>query len=216
MTYLQIVNKILRHLREDEVSSVQDNDYSKQIGDLVNSVKDEVEGAWQWNVLRDTITVNTIASTFRYVLTDAGTKSILLDAYNDTQNCTLEPVNMSYMNRQHIIGTPVTGAPSQYGINGSDANGDLQVDVYPIPDGVYNLDFNLILKQADLAANSDTPLVPSDVIVLGAWALAVSERGEDGGQSYNEIDARYRNSLADAISIDASNMHTSETKWYAL
>ena len=49
MTYLQIVNKVLRRLRENEVSSINENPYSLLIGDLVNVVKREVEDAWDWD-----------------------------------------------------------------------------------------------------------------------------------------------------------------------
>jgi len=182
------------------------------IGDLVNTVKDEIEGAWQWNVLRDTITINTVASTFRYVLTDSGTKSTLLDAWNDTSDWRMKNVSMEWLNLQ-FNNVTYEESPNYYGINGSDSNGDLQIDIYPIPDAVYNLDFNLVKKQADLSSDTDIPLIPNDVIVLGAWALAVSERGEDGSTSYTELNQRYQNSLADAIAIDASNMHTTETQW---
>jgi len=213
MTYLQIVNSVLRLLRESAVTSVSENSYSTMVGGLVNLIKDEVEGAWRWNVLRNTISINTVTDTFRYVLTGAGTKSVLLDAYNDTSNGILRNVSAEWLNHRFILGDANSGVPSSYGINGSDASGDIQIDVYPVPDAVYKLDINLILKQATLEEDSDIILVPSDVVVLGAWALAVSERGEDSGIAFNEIDQRYKNSLGDAIAIDASNMHPTETTW---
>jgi hypothetical protein len=109
----------------------------------------------------------------------------------------------------------ITGTPTKYGINGSDSNGDLQVDLYPIPDAVYNIDFNVVLKQADLSADADVALVPGNLIVLAAWSLAISERGEDGGTGSSNIGALYQSALSEAIAIDASNMHTSETTWCA-
>ena len=69
MTYLNLVNNVLRRLREDEVSSVQDNTYSKLVGDFVNDAKRMVEDAWDWSALRTTLTVTTSAGTFNYVLT---------------------------------------------------------------------------------------------------------------------------------------------------
>jgi hypothetical protein len=59
MTYLQIINAVLRRLRETEVTDVNETDYSKLIGEYVNSVKKEVEAAWDWNALRTTLTLNT-------------------------------------------------------------------------------------------------------------------------------------------------------------
>ena len=46
MTYKELVNGVLRRLRESEVTSVQTNAYSKLIGDLINDAKDLVESAW--------------------------------------------------------------------------------------------------------------------------------------------------------------------------
>ena len=39
MTYLQLVNSVLRRLRENEVDSVNQNNYSKLIGEFVNDAK---------------------------------------------------------------------------------------------------------------------------------------------------------------------------------
>ena len=43
MTYLDLVNNVLRRLREDEVSSVSESSYSKLVGDFVNDAKQFVE-----------------------------------------------------------------------------------------------------------------------------------------------------------------------------
>ena len=45
MTYLEIVNKVLVRLRENEVTSLTENSYSKLIADLVNVVKREIENS---------------------------------------------------------------------------------------------------------------------------------------------------------------------------
>ena len=39
MTYLNLVNGVLRRLREDEVSNVSESTYSKMVGDYVNDGK---------------------------------------------------------------------------------------------------------------------------------------------------------------------------------
>ena len=86
MTYLQLVNSVLRRLRENEVSSVSENSYSLLIGELVNDAKKTVENAWDWSALRTDITFNTSASDFTYSLTGAKDNSKVLDALNDTAN----------------------------------------------------------------------------------------------------------------------------------
>ena len=78
MTYLEIVNSVLIRLRENEVQSVNENSYSKLIGELVNDAKRIVEDSWDWHALRTTFTVNTVAGTFSYQLSgsDVGLKTL--------------------------------------------------------------------------------------------------------------------------------------------
>ena len=59
MTYLQIVNNILKRLRERTVASVEESTYSKLIGVLVNDALIDVESAWHWSGLRTTLTATT-------------------------------------------------------------------------------------------------------------------------------------------------------------
>jgi hypothetical protein len=66
MTYLQLVNSVLRRLREDEVDTVGQNSYSRLIGEFVNDAKRTVEDAWAWSALRSTLTVTTEADVFNY------------------------------------------------------------------------------------------------------------------------------------------------------
>ena len=51
MTYLELVNDVLIRLREAEVETVSQTDYSKLIGKFVNDAKRQVEDAYSWNVL---------------------------------------------------------------------------------------------------------------------------------------------------------------------
>ena len=39
MTYLNLVNSVLRRLREDEVTSVSNTTYGAMVGDFVNDAK---------------------------------------------------------------------------------------------------------------------------------------------------------------------------------
>ena len=54
MTYLEAVNKVLRRLRENTVSSVDETIYSRLIGEFVNDANHMVEDAWDWSNLRET------------------------------------------------------------------------------------------------------------------------------------------------------------------
>ena len=52
MTYLDLINNVLRRLREDTVDTVNGTDYSSLIGDLVNDAKKIVENSFDWTALR--------------------------------------------------------------------------------------------------------------------------------------------------------------------
>ena len=60
MTYLNIMNNVLRRLREEEVNSVTESTYSKMAGDFINDAKTIVGEATDWSALRTTLVINTV------------------------------------------------------------------------------------------------------------------------------------------------------------
>lgn len=213
MTFLEIINAVLRRLRETEVTDVNETDYSKLIGEYVNSVKKEVEAAWNWNALSTTLTANTVAGTFNYTLVGSGSRFRVMDVINDTQNYMLQPRSVTWMNKRFLTTDATQGDPYFYSFNGVDSNGDSQVDFYPVPEGVQTIRFNVTIPQDDLASNTDRLQVPSEPVVQGALARAISERGEDGGRLSNDQYAMYRSALADEIAMEAGRF-ADETIWY--
>jgi hypothetical protein len=210
MTYLEIVNRVLRRLRENEVSTVQETPYSQLIGDLVNVVKREVEDSWDWSALRTTLTANTSADIFNYVLVDSTTRIRILEIINDTDDFIVQQRSTKWFDKQFLINSQENGSPRFYNFNGVDSNGDSQIDLFPIPDATYTLRINAIVPQSELTANTDTIQVPALIIIEGAIARAISERGDDGG--YQEQEARYRNILADYIATE-SGQRMDEITW---
>ena len=211
MTYLEIVNKVLVRLRENEVSSLTETSYSKLVADLINVVKREVENAWNWDCLRETLTLTTANDLFNYVLTDSGTTSRVLNVYNDTDDIQMHYRPSNWFDQQmRMVDTVQKDAPMFYNWNGT-SNGDLQVDLYPIPDGVYNIRFNIIKQQDDLSAPTDVLLLNPHLLIEGVVSRAISERGDDGG--FMEQEMRYKNMLSDFIAIEAGRM-PDEVTWY--
>ena len=210
MTYLQLVNKVLVRLRENEVSTVGENSYSKLIGEYVNDAKRTVENAWDWTGLRNTLTVDTQANVFNYVLTGADNTIKILDATNDTQNCFLQYNPSQWFDNSFLDFPSVPKGTTQfYSING--ING---VDLYPIPDAAYTLRFNVVLRTKDFTNDTDPLNVPYNPVIRLATALGARERGETGGTSAAELFALADASLADAIAMDAA-LHPEETIWYS-
>lgn len=214
MNYVQLVNSVMRRLRATEVGSVADNSYSKLIGEFVNDAKRQVEDAYNWNSLTDTLSAVTGSGIFNYVLVGSGQRFRVLDVINDTSDFKLEYQTTSEMNRLFLMTSSQTGSPRYYNFNGTDASGDTQVDIYPIPNGVYNIRFNVFKPQPKLSADADILLVPEEPVIFNATARALAERGEDGGISSGEMYALYQQSLADAIAIESSR-YLEENEWVA-
>jgi len=212
MNYIQLVNDVLIRLREPEASSVSDNAYVKLIARYVNDSKRVVEDSYNWNALSDTLSATTTADVFNYVLVGSGQRFRIIDVINDTQNTFVEVASTKWMDQQFLMTTPQKGSPAYYNFNGTNSNGDTQVDLYPIPNGAYNLRFNIIKPQVPLAVNADILLVPEEPVILGALARAQAERGEDGGVQAGETYQLMKQSLADAIALE-SGRYLEEQEW---
>jgi len=202
MTYLECVNRVLRRLRENEVTTINETPYSKLIGDLVNVVKVEIEDAWDWSALRTTLSAYTTESLFNYVLDGSGTRLRVLDVLNDTDNFVMQPRDSRWFNKAFLLKDQTFGTPMYYNFNGVTSDGDSQIDLYPIPDGLYDIRINVVQPQAELTNDADVVLIPAILLVEGALARAINERGEDGG--YAEQEQRYRSLGADLIAIESS------------
>ena len=212
MNYISLVNDVLVRLREPEASSVSDNAYVKLIARYVNDSKRVVEDSYNWNALSDTLSATTTADVFNYVLVGSGQRFRVIDVINDTQNTFVEVASTKWMDQQFLMTTPQKGSPAYYNFNGTNSNGDTQVDLYPIPNGAYNLRFNIIKPQVPLAVNADVLLVPDEPVILGALARAQAERGEDGGVQAGETYQLMKQSLADAIALE-SGRYLEEQEW---
>ena len=204
MTYLELVNDVLVRLRESTVSTVGETTYSSLIGKFVNDAKRQIEDSYNWNVLGQTITVTTTSGTSSYALTGAGQKFRIAEALNTTNYIVLSNIAVSDMNRNLNFGTPVQGVPTEYCFSGVDGSGDTKVDLFPIPNGVYTLKFDLTIPQANLSADGTSVKVLDYLVTQSAYARGLIERGEDGGTASNEAYALFRGMLSDAIALEST------------
>jgi hypothetical protein len=213
-TYLELVNDILIRMREPEVSTVNENTLSKLVGKLVNDAKRQVEDAYAWNALTDTLMLETAADTYGYVLTGSGTRFKVIDAQDITNKSQISALTTKMMS-QYLLNNTNPGNPMYYNFNGVHSTGDTKVDFYPVPNAGLTLYFNLYIPQAELTTDSQTLLAPKEPVVLGAFARALVERGEDGGLNSSEAYGLFKSSLADAIAIESSRYVEEET-WEAV
>lgn len=226
MTYREIINSVLRRLREDTISSDWSGDindstltpYQKLIGELVNDAKQNVESYHDWNALRETFNVRLKTGNMQYTLGDAlrgaGVSFKVIDVINQNTGNTLKQVPNDWINEQVFpLAQAGSGEPTTYAFNGVSQAGanrepDFNIDFYPIPSSTENnqiVSVNIVGAQDDLNTASEVLRVPSQPVILGAWARAIAERGEDGGTQYSSVAAEARDSLLQAVMLDAGN-----------
>ena len=204
MTYLELINDVLVRLRETTVSTTTETTYSTLIGKFVNDAKRQIEDAFSWNVLGQTITVTTAASTASYSLTGAGQKFQVMDVINTTSNVGLTNISFVDMNRKLKFTPLVNSIPTEFAFDGVDSSYDTKVNLYPIPDGVYTIKFALTVPQATLSSGSTVVLVSDVLVAQNAYARALVERGEDGGLSSSEAYLLYKSMLSDQIALEGT------------
>ncbi len=214
MTYLQIVNSVLRRLREDEVSTVAQNSYSKLIGELVNDAKRTVEDSYDWTALRTELQLSLVADTNTYSLTGSGTSLKVFNVIDETSKNFIQYRGSTYMDNANLVTPAPTGKPQYYCFKGVDVNGDDTVEIYPTPDKAYTVTFNSAVRTDEFTNDTDRLTVPFIPVTHLATALGARERGETGGTSAAELFALAGNSLSDAIAYDSAK-HPEETIWYS-
>lgn len=203
MTYLQLCNDVLARLRESAVASVSTNGYSLLIGKYINDAKVQVENAWNWDALRVSTTVTTAAGTTNYVVTGSGYRQKDVTVNDLTNDSRLLPAPIQWILDQQQLSIVQSSEPSHYAWYGNDGT-DSKVELYPTPNGVYTLKFNMYVPQVALSSDSDVLTVPSEAVIAGAFARALVERGEDGGLSSSEAFGLYKGILSDLIAIESS------------
>ena len=220
MTYRQLINEVLIRLRETTIASdwsgaLNDStvvsDYNKVIGALVNDSKRSIESYNDWMALRETVTFNTVVGTKNYNLS-AGQEFKVLDVINQATGNELLQASRTFLNRQKFPTDP-TGEPHYYGFNGTDSSNNLKVDLSPIPSTVQAISFDIAKYQNSLTAAADILKIPSKPVILGAYARALSERGEDGGTQSSLAAEEAASSISQAIMMDSGNAQY-ESDWY--
>lgn len=206
MTFLQIVNKILVRLRENTVTTVDQNSYSTLVGEFVNDAKNEVEGVWKWTKLRDTVSITTSNGTSSYEVSGLNPNFILLDIYNSTEETEMRVASRDWMSREYNLSNNQNSAPYWFNFHGN-TNNNPQIRLWPVPDGVYTINLEVYNPQAYLVSGTDENtevLAPNWPIIYKALLFAIEERGIDGGITPrgSHFSMLYDKSLMDAIDSD--------------
>lgn len=219
-TYVTIINRVLRRLREDTVTNYDDTDYSTLIGDFVNEIIFDMQGRCEWHSLLDRFTFTTDGSSLVYTLTsseseksrDSNDQLVIKRIYNDTDDFDLIKSPYDSISRAKLYTTITSSQVNWYREMGVDSSGRRQVEVYPDVTGK-TLVAETYNPHDEIAASATQVLLPSTVVFAGAYALAVDERGEDAGTAARSAWNLYQTKLADAIGMEQDRYTPMETDW---
>lgn len=213
-TYLQLVNDVLVRLREDQVLSVTDSNYSTLVGSWVNDAKRMVEDAWDWQCLVTPVTVNIVADTLDYTLTGLNERSrIVMDTENpyfpmafDTtasqQSQLLKaPINWIRTQKNLQTTTNYQSRPIYFGV--TKTAGGVSISLFETPTESRTWSLYFVRPQDELSADADVLSVPYAPVVQIALLHALDERGEEIGEPGTTVEDVARVHIANAIAIDA-------------
>lgn len=240
MTYKELVNSILAKLREDQISSVQESDYSKLVGSFVNDAKRIVEDAWPWRALRRTVNIPITAGSATYDLEDYLTiegndqvnerariyrdpqtslPNIVVTTSGRERELELCPISQDYLT--NIIAQNQNSSGTLYGItltaNPGPVASKTNIRVATIPSVVVDnetIRIMLVNPQNDLAGDSENMLIPSGPVIQLAYLYCLYERGEEIGENLGLTDEKAAAALADAISLDSQDTSESVIQVY--
>jgi hypothetical protein len=89
----------------------------------------------------------------------------------------------------------------------------LKIDFEPNPDKVHTISFDIVKYQDELKLAATTLKLPERPVILGAWARAIAERGEDGGTQTSVVASEVADAINQAIILDSGNTQY-ESDWY--
>lgn len=233
MTLLQLVNRVLRRLREDEVTDFT-ADYTTLIVDFLAEVHAEVLDEHDWSSMDYDVQVAAVASQEEYDLSatiaDGGgvtngytpttAKSLVrqvegtpvaywYDSVSATQSTKIPQVSWEkYVDLYKSDTSQEAIQPTVFALR-QDGDG-FRLALWPTPDastGIFEIRFHTpeAVISSESSTVSTTVLAPERPLVLGALYLALNERGEELGEPGNIAEQRYYKALAAAKEADQMN-----------
>ena len=218
-TLLIIVNKLLVQLREEEVSTVAANSYSKLLAMFVNQAKADMEDAWYWSCNEYELDIDILADgTREYSLLTTNDRSFLqrLEAdqapmafdITDGEENMLQDIPLRALNRARASGNyddPIP-KPNTFAINPAANGRGYGIEMLYESDNERTWRMYWYIPQADLLTNGDDDntniLLPGRPVFLKALYYALNERGEEMGEPGQIAEQRAKDALAAAMEID--------------
>ena len=219
-TQLNIVNDVLRRLREDEVSSVATSDYSTLIAMFLNDAKEDLEDEWFWSVNEISIDTTITSDGIRtYDLTSTTDRSFLIrqvddntpHAYDVTTNENGQLMDIPLKRLQQIRDTfkgtvPDIAVPREFAITPDSDGRGYTLTLAQGSTSTRTWRTYWYSPQAELAldgtADSTNIILPERPMFLRTLYYALNERGEEMGEPGGVAERRSDKAAAAAMEID--------------
>lgn len=212
-TFIDVVNQVLIKLRESQVSSTTESDYSTLIAGFVNDTAEEMHDKHEWDVYETTISFTQTGSAEVYTLTGSWERTIIRDLFNDTDDYTLTKAPNKFIVKQKLY-TVSSGQIAWWKEAGITTAGERQVEIYPDDGQTRTIVCEVYNPDQRYSTDSDQIKLPTMPLIYGTWARAIQERGEDAGQPGVDVAQQYRSMLSDAITRDWDKKTILEQKWH--
>lgn len=220
---LTIVNNVLRRLREDTVTSINETTYAQLIAQYVNDAKADMEDmSYEWSVYVTEVDDTILADgTTTYDITETNDRSYLMRqkedrtpmAFDITTNDRRQLYDIPYKEllETRAGAASVDVAKPQYFSIISDADGrGFTIELLYGADNARSWRMYWYIPQADLAIdNTDSTteiLLPQRPVELRAYFYAAEDRGEAQGQALQALWDRSTNAIGAAMEIDQQVM----------
>ncbi|WP_373531905.1 hypothetical protein [Vampirovibrio sp.] len=180
-TLLQLVNEVLRRTGQQEATTLLNAQTPIiQTVDFLNDTYFEMLQRLKVRRLTQSNSLMTVAGQATYTLdANVDLDALLPDSVRDASNATpLPEISSTYAIE---LGENASGKPQYFYRNGS------QLHLYPVPDGVYTIDYQAQIKPQTLSQNSDITALPvswEKVLIMGAQARLEKFLGEPASETY--------------------------------
>lgn len=212
-TVLETVNEVLRKIGLNSVVSTSDNKLAKQLVDFINDVCNDLSdyGNWQETLVSSIVTC--VSGQVNYSINTSANVKNIADLYFSQRRGPLRNVTIDEM--RVLTRVTITGTPTQYTVFGTDANGNPNIRVRPVPaqseDGGLFSVLYYVRTPLYVAGTDDAAVIPfpARVVVLGV--IARQRLNESEGAPTEIYQLTYQDYLG--ARREAQNRFNGDTGW---
>lgn len=178
MTALQIINEVQRQLRLPQSPLVTDP-HAQLLLSFINEVMlDYMMEYIAWDELKvvGAFAVAAGVPVCRIAPINRGKVDVIRNLQIGTAGPLVKLNDEQF--RAYRRGNPGQGQPIYYRQYGR-AAGALIIELAPVPDAAYQIDYEILHKPEKLSGKDDVPILDQDTIILGVKYLAKKDQGDD-------------------------------------